>query len=133
MKPYDRWYAKNREKLLRQRREKYRTEPAFRQAALARSARQRKDRVVPSDDLAYTFGEVAQMLEVTTVTLRSWKKKDYFPEPSRHGNTVVFSKEQVSLLMSLRAVFVKHSWNMRPDEAKVELQNTISLIYANWS
>ncbi|QZI85715.1 HTH domain transcriptional regulator [Stenotrophomonas phage Summit] len=133
MKPFDRWYAKNREKLLKARREKYRSDPQFRQAALSRSARQRANRQKPSDDKPFTFGEVAEILEVSTVTLRAWKRKDYFPEPSRHGTKVVFSGEQVNLLRALRSVFVKYGWNMRDDAAKAELESTIRLIYANWS
>ncbi|ATS92353.1 transcriptional regulator [Stenotrophomonas phage vB_SmaS_DLP_5] len=133
MKPFDRWYAKNRESLLKQRREKYRTDPQFRQAALSRSARQRANRQKPSDDKPFGFGEVAELLGVSTVTLRTWKRKDYYPEPSRHGKAVVFSAEQVNLLKTLRSVFVKHGWNMRDDAAKEELESTIRLIYANWS
>ena len=128
---FDRWYSKNAGKLSEKRKTRYHSDPTYRQQAKDRAAkaRSKKPQVVSPNK---KFGEVAELLEVSTVTLRSWKSKDYYPEPRREGRYVVFTTEQVDLLIGLREVFVKHLWNMKPEVAQTDLENTVRLIYANW-
>jgi len=111
---------------------RYHSDAQYRQNALDRSKKQKAQQQKPSDGKTITFGAAAEALGVTTVTLRSWKKKDYFPEPTHHGRHLVFSEEQLNLLKLLTAEFARWGWNMRSPEAKQSLDSVVSLIYCNW-
>ena len=132
MTAFKRWYAANGPKLSKARRLRYHSDAKYRQDALDRAKKQRAEKSKPSDGKTISFGEAAERVGVSTVTLRSWKNKDYFPEPTRHGRHLVFSESQVLMLLELKELFVKYSWCMKSDEARQELQNLVGLTYCNW-
>lgn len=133
MNAFKRWYSKNKKVVSAKKKLKYRNDAAYREAALNRSRSRRKDQKSVSDNKSLSFGEVADTLGVSTVTLRAWRCKDYFPEPVRHGRRLVFSQDQLLLLISLKEMFESYGWSLKSIEAKNALQNKVSLIYANWS
>lgn len=133
MSAYSRWYERNGQKLSKARRLRYHNDAQYRQDALDRAKKQRAEKKKPSDGKTITFGKAAELLDISTVTLRSWKSKDYYPEPTRHGRHIAFSSEQVAALSKLKEVFVLYGWNMKSEAAKKALDDEISLIYANWN
>lgn len=129
---WDAWYAKNKARLSEKRAKRYREDPAYRQAALARSRQQRGTKK-PSVAGAYTvsFNEAAQSLGVTVWVLREWRRKNYFPEPQRRDGRLWFSPHQIDLLRNVAGYFVQHGPRVSAAHRQ-DLENLVSLTYANW-
>ena len=129
---WDAWYAKNKARLSEKRAKRYREDPAYRSAALERSRQQRETKKVETTDVhSVSFNDAAQALSVTVWVLREWRRKNYFPEPTRRDGKLWFSHAQVQLLMKLQKFFFEQG--ARVTEAKrPALENVIGLVYANW-
>lgn len=129
---WDEWYAQNKGRLSEKRAKRYRDDPDYRQAALKRSENQRLGKKTPvTDGHTIAFADAANQLGITVWVLREWRKKDYFPEPFRRDGRLWFSHGQVDLLQRIQQFFLDHG--VRVNEAKRnQLQNVVSLTYANW-
>lgn len=133
---WDAWYAKNKARLSEKRAKRYREDATYRAAALERSRLQRDSKkpapVSEETDLyPVSFTDAADDVGVTVWVLREWRRKNYFPEPHRRNGRLWFSVGQVQQLRTLQQFFEKHG--ARVTEAiRPELENLISLIYANW-
>jgi hypothetical protein len=132
---WDAWYAENRARLSSKRAKRYREDPAYRSAALARSRQQRenkKQETVIVDGPTISFSDAAQALNITVWVLREWRRKNYFPEPFRRDGRLWFSHEQVELLKKLQLFFFEHGGRVT-ESKKPALEGVIGLVYANWA
>lgn len=131
---WDAWYAKNKTRLSEKRAKRYREDAAYRAAALERSRQQRETKkpAAITDGYTVAFNDAADMLGVTVWVLREWRRKNYFPEPHRRNGRLWFSPSQVQSLYTLQQFFIQHGSRVT-DELRPELENIISLVYANWT
>jgi sugar diacid utilization regulator len=129
---YARWYAKNKQTYSEKRKERYKNDPAYRQACLERKAQQTaKNKAALPAHYTQNFTEASQALGVSLYTLRSWWEADYFPEPLKHPLGRFFTDNQVSLLNTLVNFFEHNPKPLSPDQEKA-LQSTADMIRANW-
>jgi len=129
---WDAWYAKNKTRLSVKRAKRYREDVGYRNAALARSRAQRgTKKPTPAGDHTVSFNDAAQTLGVTVWVLREWRRKDYFPEPTRRDGRLWFAPWQVNNLSFLVDYFAKHGSRVS-EQTRAGLEDIVRLIYANW-
>lgn len=128
------WYARNKQRLAAERRERYRTDAEYRKKAKAARKRQieRKKALKPKLPKEYThrFADVAKAIGVTPWRLRFWKNAGYFPYPFKHERAYWFTDNQVQLIAELVAFFDKHPQRNPQNEKK--FQDTLAYIAVNW-
>jgi hypothetical protein len=131
---YSKWYEANREQLSGKRKDRYATDPAYRQRQLDNRAKQlaKTRSAVPLPD-AYTtsYSDVAEELGVTIWRMRHWRDKNYFPEPLAHGKFRYFTDHQVGLLDALNEFMSQYP--RLPASAQAELDALVNLIHADWN
>jgi hypothetical protein len=133
---FAKWWAnpENRKALSEKRKERYATDPEYRQRVLdARHAQQQKARVLSPLNPAFTttLSEAATELGITVWKLRHWRDQSWFPEPHSHGKFLYLTDNQVELLGSLKEFLDQYP--RLPARAKEELQDLVGLVYANWN
>lgn len=130
---YSRWYERNKEALSEKRKKRYREDPEYRAACLARKARQTKAQSAPPvpEQYVMNFTSTAEELDVSLWKLRSWRERGYYPEPFNHTKGLYFTQEQVEAVASLRDFFEEHTGTLSKEEQQ-KLQNLTDLIHANW-
>jgi hypothetical protein len=127
------WYQKHKQELSEKRKKRYQTDSAYREARKSahRLYQQLKRATVPEDH-SITFNQAAEKLGVTPWRLRWWLGRDYFPSPAKICGKLWFTDAQVQLIASLRDQL--NSSGPRISRAKkLELENLVNLIYANWN
>lgn len=130
---YSRWYERNKEALSEKRKKRYREDPEYRAACLARKALQTKEQTsepVP-EQYVMNLTDTAEALDVSLWKLRSWREKGYYPEPYTHARGVYFTTAQFNAVASLRDFFDENAGVMTED-VSLKLQGLTDLIRANW-
>jgi hypothetical protein len=126
------WYKANKARLAEKRKQVYRQDEEYRKRALERSSLQRaKIREAHPAGYDVDFDLAAELLEVSTVTLREWRRKDYFPEPKHHQSKMWFTSHQVSLIRVLGNFFARNGPRPRVAERR-RLQQLVSWVHSNW-
>jgi hypothetical protein len=132
-KPYRKWYEKNKERLSAKRKQRYADDPEYRQRAIERSRRHRRGESpapLPADGVS--FPEAALRVGVGISTLREWRSKGWFPEPTRHNHAFWFAEAQLQLLIKLKEFLRKYK--MRLDTYQRDEFNQLrEFIQANWN
>jgi hypothetical protein len=80
---FRRWYERNKDAFNSERKERYHTDPEYRQKVIeyARTSRQRaKVRPKPPKKF-YSISEVAEKASTTATAIRYWESKGFFPRP----------------------------------------------------
>lgn len=111
---FSKWYDGNKDKLSQKRATKYKTDPAYRQAALDRSAKQRKENPRPKQTVEQHFreinGQTVEVFRIGTVasqigrdeqTIRLWEERGLIPKPTAPGKHRYYTRQQVSLMREL--------------------------------
>lgn len=124
MGAYQRWYDNNRSSFLERRRNRYNTDEEYRHKALERSKKQ-KLRNRPPAQYSISFRDAASACQVTTASLRAWRRKSYYPEPYQYGNRLLFTASQLEMLKNIAAAL--------RDGLSDKLSEAVALAYANWS
>lgn len=127
------WYEKNKEELSRKRKERYQTDPAYREAALRNRAKQieRQRGLSPLNPIySTTFSEAAEELGITLWRLRNWRTNNYFPEPYSYGKFLYFTDNQMQLLRNIKE-FIGDKPRLTMED-KEKLGSIVNLIFANW-
>jgi predicted DNA-binding transcriptional regulator AlpA len=131
---FRRWYAKNRQMISENRRQRYAQDPEYRQRALEASRRRRRGErglTKPPEGAPISFAQAAEHIGVSVSTLHEWRRKKLFPEPTHYGGRIWFSETQVSQLKKLREFFTANG--RKPRSIKMErLKNVVTSIYADW-
>jgi hypothetical protein len=130
---YPNWYQQNKERLSAKKKALYANDPAYKAAALARSASRRgKQPPVDLGEYTVSFKDAATQVGVTIWSLREWRRKNYFPEPKHQVGKLYFSQAQVGLLTMLEAWFGLNG--RRPSAAKrASLEDFVCMVHANWN
>lgn len=128
---YQRWYAKNKDKLAEKRKKRYHDDPAYRQKALENRRRTLKPLPELPAQYEFNFQQAADELGVSIWRLREWRRRSYYPQPHEHGRSQYFTQAQISLLEKLRN-FMNTVQGKFSDTVKDHLQDLVNLIYANW-
>lgn len=97
------WYAKpeNRASLAARRKERYATDPNYKQRVLKatesyRARTQPKDK--PPIGYDWSLKEACDFIGISHQTFRSWRSKHYFPEPKYFKSRLIFTQNQDVLL-----------------------------------
>lgn len=128
------WYAVNKVPLSEKRAKRYKEDPEYRAAVIARSAAARalqRGQATPPG-YAHHMADTAEALGITIWTLREWRKKNYFPEPLEYKSRMWFTQAQIGLLNNLKSFFSRKG-NRISKANKPALDDLVSLIYSNWS
>lgn len=103
---FNSWYGRKSQEYNKDRRERYQTDPAFRekarlQAAAYRQRLRNENFPVPERRKGLnTSTRVAALLKVSTQTLRNWEAKGVIPKASNGGKHRLYTDHQVALLES---------------------------------
>ena len=131
---FDRWYKDNGEAYNQARRERYRADKAYRQKVLKQSEEYRKKkpaaakpRVVRTD---LAIGEAAQMLGISTQTLRQYEDKKYLPSAKAKSAHRRYTLHQVGLIREL-VNFLKES-NYHAPKYYQSIKKIAANIRKNW-
>ncbi len=115
---YKRWYEKEKGAFNAKRRRRYAADPAIQTVARHNSAVYRAKHPRPVTDKkhqrpangvlteVYRITHTSQMIGVSVVTIRSWEKKGWIPEPSVESAHRYYTIKQVKLLAEL-AILLK--------------------------
>lgn len=114
---YQRWYAQPgvQEKVLTKRRERYHSDPEYRELVNKRNRDARAAAKPPKPaSLAHDLRAVADDLGVSVSSLRWWMTTGYYPRPQQHAGKFWFTDEQIELLRPIAELFAddpaaKHS------------------------
>lgn len=114
---YQRWYAKNRDKINRERREKYQSDPEYRDQAVRASRAARAARPEPSKAGQSRFkdvgGVVVETMSISELarfcgrsiqTIRLWESKGFIPEPTVTAGKRFYTHVQCALVRELALV-----------------------------
>lgn len=129
------WYAnpENRERLNERRRQAYASDPALRQKAQERQAEYRKSRRAPAPQLeGYTREQVCEELGISLWTFHSWRKKGFFPEPTKVNGRVQITENQRNLIGLVAEFHRGHGVRLSP-HGRAQLQQIVEVVFHNWS
>lgn len=130
------YYAQRREQILASRRERYKNDPAYREAV--RMARQRstlrelETRAKRPENYVADLAMVLEDLEITVWRFREWLKNSYIPQPVIFGKKFWFTSTQVFLLQKLSAFFGTTGKRLTRRE-RAALQLLTDEIIVNWT
>lgn len=125
------YYSGGKDRLAAQRKLRYQLDPTYREAVKARAAEYRK-RVRPAQNHSgITLKDAAELLEISSWTLHSWRSHHYYPEPLKISGKPVFLQNQVQLLRLIRDFFRKYPKRSSAGH-RDELQNIVQVVHHNW-
>jgi hypothetical protein len=131
---FRRWYAKNKERLSHERRQRYAQDPKYRQRALEASRSRRhgeRGLTTTPEDAPISFAQAAERIGRHVSTLHEWRRKKYFPEPKHYSSRLWFGEGQVLLLTKLKE-FLRAN-GRKPRSIKLErLKKVVAFIEVNW-
>lgn len=129
---YKEWYAANKERLAKKKKERYANDPEYREKAKLRSKNRNKQKhEIPQDGFDISFADAAEALGVTLWVLREWRRKSYFPEPVVRLGSFRFNANQLELLKTLKTFFDQHGRKVR-ESTRQALEEKVAFVYANW-
>ncbi len=140
---YNKWWAANREKLNRERNEKYQNDPNFREHAVNRQARYRRTlapkvrdgtrhRVVKGvRTQVFSISQAAEYINRSAQTLRIWEKSEVIPVPTVGGVQRCYTPGQVQLLLELVEIYDRLAKD--PINRAIEVGAKSTEIKAKWS
>lgn len=131
-KYFQSWYQQNASKLNQARKQRYQSDPAYREQVKQRAAEYRarmKPETKPLPGL--TVKEVCDLLDITPWTLNKWRQLGYYPEPFRVKAQPVFSPGQLELLKLIRTFFQTYPKRMAASHRE-ELKNITDVVSHNW-
>jgi MerR HTH family regulatory protein len=127
------WYEKNKQRLSRERKERYANDPEFRERVKEASKRRRHRVPTPPvpPDAPFSSSQAAKLAGIGISTLREWRSKEYFPEPKHHNGALWFTEKQVLLLKNLKEFF--RVYGKRPGKIKRDqLKEVVAFIRDHW-
>lgn len=99
--PFTRWYQRHRDDYNARRRERYKTDPEYRERVLSHSRKSEFVTHVPENMVL--IGEAAQSVGRNPYTLKTWEMKGFVPVALKINNCRVYTHQQVDLLKELAA------------------------------
>lgn len=132
---YQDYYQKNRKRIARRRRARYRSDPDYRAKALARARRRREQ--VKRDLRRATAGmltsrQTAEHVGVATRTLRAWEGKGYCPAPEVVAGRRYYRRSQVRLLKKLHGLLSRLGWKVRTEDGWDKVQALVDQVWEAW-
>lgn len=125
------WYQKNRKKLSKRRRERYNSDPGYREQVLEHTRVYRtkvRKKAKPRPGLSVT--EAAVRIGRTAQTIREWEKRKLIPKTRDERGYRRYSIQQVGLLRVLGKALDDHRYH-RVTSGKVAAVR--ASIKANWN
>lgn len=111
---FQRWYKEKGEKLNKDRKSKYHSDPEYRQSVLDRQARYRQNnppasrarqkitRIVEGAEVEVVrMGDLVKMIGRSENIIRNWEKRGIIPKPSIESKHRYYTLRQVALLKEL--------------------------------
>lgn len=127
------WYQENKTRLSEQRKQRYRSDPEYRQRAMQRAADYRtRTRTEKPAINGLTAQQVCDHLGISAWTLHRWFSAGYYPAPKRVDGRLVFSPTQLKLLELIREFFEKYP-RRASAKHKNELESVVDVVHHNWS
>lgn len=135
-KDYKDWYQENKAALSAKRKERYNSDPEYRQAIIDRQRAQRASNPARKSDgvifklvggvdrRVYRIGDMSEMAGVPLDTLRSWERKGIMPKPSVGGVHRYYTQSQIELV-ALIATTLKE---VRYKPAPIRKQATTTVV-----
>lgn len=123
------WYDQNKQALSEKRKERYRTDPAYRQAIIERTAARRQS-LKHEPRTGQSVADVCDIIDVTPWTISRWKTHGYFPVQNLRGYQ--FTPHQMELL-GLLSKFFSSNQKRLPVAKKTELEQLVQVIHHNWA
>lgn len=129
---FKKWYdvPKNKKAISDRRKERYRSDPKYREEQLARAQARRDSlasEVAPPPEYVHTLKDVAEACGVSVSTMRYWEGQKFFPRPAMYRGKFLFTETQKDLLASASETFQKG------DIKTPALGIEINRVLLNWS
>jgi hypothetical protein len=132
---FAKWYKQHGEDFNEKRRNKYNSDPEYRQRVLATARVAREQRRMAHekpDDYTVNHALAAEILGITVWTLRNWRSKNYFPSPKHFRDGAWFKDHQLALLGEIQHFMEVNNVRRLSAAQKAELQPIIERIHAQW-
>ena len=127
------WYNENRTRLSEVRKQRYRSDPEYRQRAVQRAAEYRARTKVEKPPIdGVTSAQVCEHLDISAWTLHRWAVAGYYPPPKRIDGRLVFTVTQLKLLELIKEFFEKYP-RRASAKHKDELASIVDVVHHNWS
>jgi hypothetical protein len=141
MSKFQRWYNKNKQALNAKRKQKYATDPIYREKVLASQhernkarsqQRQYRETVLGQVVRAYSVGEAALLIQRRVQTLTLWEQKGVIPLPIFPAPRA-YTHHQIMLIRELVYIVTK-AWVRRINNGKIkaEIEAQRAKIFAHW-
>ncbi len=130
------WYARNRDKLNRRRRKRYRTDEDYREKQLGSTKRWRKKSAKAKAKLpvppktVFTIGEVAEKLNCEQKTIRTLEKANLIPSTSDGVHHRRFNKRQIALIG--KVVAFRKRVHYRDPDYRPGLKSLSAAVHSQW-
>lgn len=131
------WYVKNRERLNKKRRKRYKTDAVYRRKQLKNTSHWRKKRAVEKSKepvrpkTLFTIGEVAREIDCEDKTIRNLEKAGLIPVSSDGVHHRRFNKRQITLIQ--RIVDFRKSVHYKHPKYEPRLNVLKERAHARWS
>lgn len=143
-KSFSKWYETNKDGFNVRRKQKYHSDPEYREKVIQRQREARKKNPRPStasdkhyrtingDQVeVFRIGHVVEAISRSEKTIRTWESEGLIPAPSIEGKHRYYTQEQVSLLKEFSELMEQ----VRYDKALREfaIQKKSGEIHEKWS
>lgn len=133
MSDFKEWYENNKESLSQARKQRYATDPVYRETAKARAEDYRKrTREQRPQPLGLSIANVCAHLDISDWTLNKWRNQNYYPEPTRVNGKPVFQHKQLELLGMIKQFFEQYP-KRAAAKHRDKLDQIVSVVFHNWS
>ena len=122
------WYDKNRQEFNAKRKNRYQTDPEYKERAKAAAA-QRRQAVKASSRTGNSVADVCEMLGVSPWLLSRWKTAGYIPVENLKGYQ--FTANQMQLLGALRDCMDANKGSGA--EVMRKREEIVQVVHHNWS
>lgn len=123
------WYEKNKEGLAQKRKERYQTDPVYRQKVIEQAASRRAAKAPPAPKHGTSVQDACVLLGITLWTLNRWKNEQYFPVATLRGYR--FTDNQIQLLGLLKQ-FSEQYPGKSAGLHREKLVELVNVINHNW-
>jgi len=125
------WYQKNRKKLSKRRRERYKADPGYREQVLEHTRVYRtKARKKAKPRPGFSVTEAAVRIGRTAQTIREWEKRKLIPKTRDDRGYRRYTSQQVGLLRVLGKTLDDHRYHRVTSDKVAAVRASVK---ANWN
>lgn len=116
--PFHRWYDRHKDEYNQRRRERYHSDPEYREKVLSLARKSDTSTTIPEG--FSLIGDAAEQVGRNPYTLKTWEMKGFVPIALKINNCRVYSAQQIALLKELAAFLDQNHYLSKGYSEKLE-------------